>query len=94
MCSNNIATYNDFMKTLLNDYNECIKDINNNININNIRRNIHKLITIISIFDYNYEINYICKSILSIDKNYKYIDLYLPYIEMLNNFEKYKLFLV
>jgi uncharacterized membrane protein len=94
ICNNDIEEYNDLMKTLLNHYNECITNININININDIRTNVHKLISIISIFDNNYEINYICKTILSIDKNYKYIDLYLPYIEMLNNFQKYNLFFV
>ena len=91
----NIDLYNDFMQNINSDYNKIIKKITTSTTIEEIRRNIHSLIGIISIFETNIkdELLYFCRILLMLDKNNKTITIndYLLYTEKIVNFDKTKL---
>lgn len=77
------------------DYKKIITNISNATTIEEIRRNIHSLIGIISVFETNIknELLYFCRILLILDKNDKNITIndYLLYTEKIINFDKSKL---
>lgn len=91
----NIDLYNDFISTMNEDYKKIITNISNATTIEEIRRNIHSLIGIISVFETNIknELLYFCRILLILDKNDKNITIndYLLYTEKIINFDKSKL---
>lgn len=91
----NIDLYNDFIGSMNEDYKRIMKIISNATSIEEIRRNIHSLIGIISVLETanNNELLYRCRLILLIDKNDKNITLkhYASYIEEIINYDKSKL---
>jgi len=91
----NIDLYNDFISSMNEDYKRIIKIISNATSIEEIRRNIHSLIGIISVLETSNknELLYRCRLILLIDKNDKNITLktYASYIEEIINYDKSKL---
>ena len=91
----NIDIYIDFISSINKDYNRIITNISNSTSIEEIRKNIHSLIGIISIFETNIsnELLYLCRILLMLDKNDKTIELkhYLYYTEKIVNFDKSKL---
>jgi DNA-directed RNA polymerase len=91
----NIDLYNDFISSMNEDYNRIIKNISNATSIEEIRRNIHSLIGIISVLETankNYLL-YRSRLLLLIDKNDKNITLkdYEIYIQEIINYDKSKL---
>jgi hypothetical protein len=89
MCNNNISLYEDFIKTIKNEYSVVIKNILNSVDCVVIRYETHKLISIIAILDggITSEIKYICSLILSLDKGETDFIHYKPYIDMLKNID-------
>jgi hypothetical protein len=91
----NIDLYNDFIISMNKDYKKIIQNISNATSIEEIRRNIHSFIGIISIFETNItnELLYLSKMLLMLDKNDKTITIqvYLYYTEKIVNFDKSKL---
>jgi ribosome-interacting GTPase 1 len=93
ICNKNIDTYQDFIDTLNEDYSNIILELSSkNINCNNVRQLIHKMIGLVSIFNNsNHEIIYLCKLILNIDKNNMDFSLYDEYIRWIIQYDKEKL---
>lgn len=90
----NIDLYNDFMQNMNSDYNKIITNISTATTIEEIRRNTHSLIGLISIFEMNdSELLYFCRILLMLDKNDKNITIndYFLYTEKIINFDKSKL---
>ena len=73
-CDNNIEIYQDFVKSIREDYLLIMQELFQPTDIPNIRHNIHKLFSVIILLDSsNEEMIYLCKLILNIDKKkYKY----------------------
>jgi hypothetical protein len=88
-CDNNIEIYQDFIKTIREDYLLIMQELFNTPDIPNIRHSIHKLFSVIVLLDCsNEEMIYLCKLILNIDKKDTNIQLYLPYVEMILQYDK------
>jgi hypothetical protein len=88
MCNNNISLYEDFIKTIKNEYSVVIKDILESSVCETLRYHTHKLMSIIGMLnDITCEIKYICSLILSVDKLETDFIHYKPYIDMLKNID-------
>lgn len=58
-------------------------------NIQTIRHNIHKLFSVVVLLEgSNEEIIYLCKLLLNIDKKNTNIQLYVPYVKMILEYDK------
>jgi hypothetical protein len=92
ICDKDIDLYEEFIKTLNDDYTNIINEIkeaNKIANCQSIRSLIHKLVGIVGVMnDSNDEINYILKSILAIPKTTEDYNWYRDYIYMLLEFNK------
>jgi hypothetical protein len=92
-CDKNIDTYIDIIGTIKKDYFYNINLLKYTTDCNIIRKIIHTLVGIVSIFDNtNIEINYLLKTILNIDKNIDNFSLYKEYINSLINYDTTNLF--
>jgi hypothetical protein len=88
-CDNNIEIYQDFIKSIREDYLLIMQELFHPSDIPNIRHSIHKLFSVIILLDSsNEEMIYLCKLILNIDKKNTNIQLYLPYVEMILQYDK------
>jgi hypothetical protein len=91
----NIDLYYEFMGILNNDYNKTIQNISNANSVADLRRHIHSLIGIVSnLYTMQaQELIYLCKTSLILDKNNEKntLEMYLPCIEQIIQFDKNKL---
>jgi hypothetical protein len=92
ICDKNIDTYNEFILCIRQEYINIIEILKNVITVNELRFQIHKLVTIISNLHAN-ELMYICKLLLLIDKNDANIQIetYYPYIQQIINYDNSKI---
>lgn len=92
VCNKNIDDYYDYMHSVNEDYIGIMNELRNTNQCNIIRFCTHKLVGILSnLGNINYEINYICKTILNISKQNTDIKMYAFYLNMLLEFDKSKL---
>jgi hypothetical protein len=92
ICSKNIDTYYEYMHIVNEEYVEIINELRNTTQCDIVRFNIHKLVGILSnLGNVNYEINYICKTILNFSKQNTDMQIYVFYLNMLLDFDKTKL---
>jgi len=83
-CDKNIDTYFDIIISIKKEYIHNINLLKSTTDCIIIRKIVHKIIGIVSIFDNtNFEINYLLRNILSIDKNNQDYLLYKNYINEL-----------
>ena len=91
----NIDLYIEFINIIKEEYINFIKNIVNATSVKELRRNIHSLIGIISVFETNLknELLYFCKFALNEDKNdtSNVLEKYQPYIKQIVEFDKTKL---
>jgi hypothetical protein len=85
----NNEMFQEFMCAVDTEYSEII-DILKNVNtISEIRKTIHKLLSIVTnLVDKNYEIIYYCKLILFIDKKETNVKWYTEYVKMILDYDK------
>lgn len=92
ICNKDIDLYEEFIKTLNDDYTKIINEIkeaNKTTDCQLIRNLIHKLVGLVGIInDSNDEINYILKSILAVPKTTQDYNWYRDYVYMLLEFNK------
>lgn len=90
ICNKDMDAYMDFIKTMQSDFmsikKELIQDFDK-LTIPKIRELSHKLTGIISYLDNMSGLIFICKSILHIDKTLVDVSVYLPYLEMLREYD-------
>jgi len=84
----NINLYLEFINTIKKEYSDIIINLKSYNTVNEIRFNIHKLLSLLSnlIID-DSEIIFLCKSILNYDKNQS-VDFYLPTVMLIIEFDK------
>lgn len=85
ICEKNIDLYNDFMKDLLNDYKETLREIQVKNGIKTIRFYTHRMFGIICYLSNSAEVFYICKMILAVDKQETDVAKYEYWIKELHS---------
>lgn len=90
ICNKDMNAYMDFIKSIQSDFvsikKELMQDFSQ-LTIPKIRYLALKLTGIVSYLDNMSELVFICKSILHVDKNHVDMSVYLPYIEMLRDYD-------
>ena len=81
--------YQEFMRSIDNEYLETIHNLKNVNTTLDIRLMIHKILSVvINLSDKNHEIIYYCRLALSIDKNENNTKHYSEYIKMITTYDK------
>jgi hypothetical protein len=84
LCKKNMDSYQELIDSISDEYKTIIRDLLNEKNIPEIRRLVHKLVSVVVIFEEkNCEIMYYLKLLLNIDKTKTDYRLYEPYIKMI-----------
>ena len=84
--------YQEFMYEVDNEYTEIINILKFEMNVSEIRKIIHKLLSVvINLVDKNYEMIYYCKLCLLIDKSETNVKWYTEYIKMILAYDKTKM---
>ena len=84
--------YQEFMYEVDNEYTEIINILKFEMNVSEIRKIIHKLLSVvINLVDKNYEMIYYCKLCLLIDKSETNVKWYTEYIKMILAYDKSKM---
>ena len=84
--------YQEFMYEVDNEYTEIINILKFEMNVSEIRKIIHKLLSVvINLVDKNYEMIYYCKLYLLIDKSETNVKWYTEYIKMILAYDKSKM---
>ena len=90
ICNKDMDAYMDFIKSIQSNFmsikKELIQDFRQ-LTIPKIRYLAHKLTGILTYLDNMSELIFICKSILHVDKSCVNMSVYLPYIEMLRDYD-------
>ncbi len=85
----NNEMFQDFISTIDTDYIDIINILKHAKYIPEIRKTIHKLLSIVThLVDKNYEIIYYCKLILFIDKKETNVKWYMEYMKMILDYDK------
>ena len=84
--------YQEFMYEVDNEYTEIINILKFEMNVSEIRKIIHKLLSVvINLVDKNYEMIYYCKLYLLIDKSETNVKWYTEYIKIILAYDKSKI---
>lgn len=84
--------YQEFMCGVDNEYTDLINILKFEINVSEIRKIIHKLLSVVINLVYkNYEMIYYCKLCLLIDKSETNVKWYTEYIKMILAYDKSKM---
>jgi len=85
----NNEMFQDFISTVDTDYIDTINILKHAKSIPEIRKTIHKLLSIVTnLVDKNYEMIYYCKLILFIDKKETNVKWYTEYVKMILDYDK------
>ena len=87
ICNKNIDLYNEYMNDVRIDYYYIIRDLENAYTIEDIRFNVHKVLSVLSNLQVLNDFVYICKLILLLEKKPTEINKYHSYKEYLITFD-------
>ena len=92
ICNKNIDIYFDLINTIRNEYIETIYNLQKSVNVEDIRFNTHKLVSILTNITSipSDELLYICYLLLLNEKT-EDINCYIPYTEQIIQYNKSKL---
>jgi len=87
-----MENYEEMIGSLKREYTNIISELQNCKLTEEVRFLTHKLISIVCALDNNEEVIFLCRQILSIDKSIDKIDLYIPCLKYILEYNKRDLF--
>jgi hypothetical protein len=84
--------HDEFIGSLKTEYINIIQDIKKSIFVKDIRFNVHKLITVVSVLDNNDQIIFLCKQLLMLDKGITDKRVYDPCVNYILEYNRRDLF--
>jgi hypothetical protein len=92
ICDRNMDSYEEIICSLKFEYMAIINELKKSNNIPTIRFQVHKMISIVCMLDNNDQIIFLCKRLLSIEKNLKNKSLYEECLQYIFEYDRKELF--
>lgn len=95
VCNKDFEIYNDFIRSIITEYNEVISELRKVTTCPEIRFLIHKLVSVISIIAVDSsEIYTLCNLILNIEKGSRHFEFYSAYVKQVIDYDLKKILVI